>query len=92
MARRLTAEFLGTAILIFIGVGAATMVFGFHVFGVLGAAGLAAGILTVGLAFGLIMLAMVYVIGPVSACHINPAVTLGALLTRRITPVEAAGY
>jgi aquaporin Z len=92
MARRLTAEFLGTAILVFIGVGAATLVFGFHVFGFRTATTVAAGVLTVGMAFGLILLALVYVIGPVSACHVNPAVTLGALLTRRIAPAEAAGY
>jgi glycerol uptake facilitator-like aquaporin len=32
------------------------------------------------------------VFGPVSACHVNPAVTLGALLARRVSLVEAAGY
>ena len=31
-------------------------------------------------------------IGPISACHVNPAVTLGALLTRRLGIAEAAGY
>jgi aquaporin Z len=92
MARRLTAELLGTAILVFIGVGVATLVFGFHVFGFRTASSVAAGVLTVGMAFGLILLAMVYVLGPVSACHVNPAVTLGAFLARRITLIEAAGY
>jgi aquaporin Z len=92
MERRLGAEFLGTAILVFIGAGVATMVFGFHAFGIRGSAAIAAGVLTVGMAFGLILLALVYVIGPVSACHVNPAVTLGALLARRITLTEAAGY
>jgi len=38
------------------------------------------------------LLALVYVLGPVSACHVNPAVTLGALLARRVTLIEAAGY
>jgi aquaporin Z len=92
MARRLAAEFLGTGILVFIGVGAATLVFGFHVFGLRTASSVAAGVLTVGMAFGLVLLALVYVIGPVSACHVNPAVTLGAYLTRRISLAEAAGY
>jgi aquaporin Z len=92
MARRLTSELLGTAILVFIGVGVATLVFGFHVFGFRTASSVAAGVLTVGMAFGLILLALVYVLGPVSACHVNPAVTLGAWLTRRVTLTEAAGY
>ncbi|HEY1644348.1 MAG TPA: aquaporin [Streptosporangiaceae bacterium] len=92
MARRLTAEFIGTAVLVFIGVGVATLVFGFHVFGFRTASSVAAGVLTVGMAFGLILLALVYVLGPVSACHVNPAVTLGAFLTRRIGAGEAAAY
>jgi aquaporin Z len=92
MARRLTAEFLGTAILVFIGVGVATVVFGFQVFGFRTASSVAAGVLTVGMAFGLILLALVYVLGPVSACHVNPAVTLGNLLTRRMSLAEAAVY
>jgi aquaporin Z len=92
MVRKLAAEFLGTATLVFIGVGAATLVFGFHEFGFRSASSVAAGVLSVGMAFGLILLALVYVIGPISACHVNPAVTLGALLTRRLGLAEAAGY
>jgi aquaporin Z len=92
MARRLLAELFGTAILVFIGVGVATLVFGFHVFGFRSASSVPAGILTVAMAFGLTLLALVYVLGPVSACHVNPAVTLGALLARRVSLVEAAGY
>jgi aquaporin Z len=92
MVRKLAAEFLGTAMLIFIGVGAATLVFGFHEFGFRSASSVAAGVLSVGMAFGLTLLALVFVLGPISACHVNPAVTLGALLTRRISPVEAVGY
>jgi aquaporin Z len=44
------------------------------------------------LAFGLVLLALAYVLGPVSGCHVNPAVTLGALLSRRLPVVEAVGY
>jgi aquaporin Z len=44
------------------------------------------------LAFGLTLLALVYLIGPISGCHVNPAVTLGALLANRISLTEAAGY
>jgi aquaporin Z len=92
MARKLAAEFLGTAMLVFIGVGAATLVFGFHEFGFRSAGSVAAGVLSVGMAFGLTLLALVFVLGPISACHVNPAVTLGAVLTRRISIAEAAGY
>ena len=38
------------------------------------------------------LLALVYAIGPVSGCHVNPAVTLGALIARRIPVSEAVGY
>ena len=44
------------------------------------------------LAFGLVLLVLVYAIGPVSGCHINPAVTIGFLVARRITLTDAAGY
>jgi Glycerol uptake facilitator and related permeases (Major Intrinsic Protein Family) len=74
------AEFVGTLLLVFFGVGSA--VFGLDAVGALGVA----------LAFGLTLLALVYVIGPVSGCHVNPAVTLGALMTRRISATDAVGY
>jgi aquaporin Z len=82
------AEALGTGILIFFGVGVATLMFGFHFDG----ASAAAGVVATALAFGLVLLALVYTLGPVSGSHLNPAVTLGALLSGRIKPVEAAGY
>ena len=50
------------------------------------------GNLGVAFAFGLALLGMAYTIGHVSGCHINPAVTLGFLATRKITIVEAAYY
>ena len=46
----------------------------------------------VALAFGLVLLALAYAIGPISGCHVNPAVTLGVLLSRGMTLPEAAGY
>ena len=71
--RKLLAEFIGTAILVFFGVG--SVVFGFHA---LGAPGVA-------LTFGLVLLALAYGIGPTAGCHVNPAVTLGVLLRKAIT-------
>ncbi|MCZ9342632.1 aquaporin, partial [Streptomyces sp. TRM76130] len=88
MARKLAAELLGTALLVYFAVGVAALSFGF------GTAGesYAAGVVATALAFGFTLLALAYALGPVSGCHINPAVTLGALLTRRISPVRAVGY
>src|SRR5215470_12060063 len=88
MIRKFAVEFLGTAILVFLAVGAATMMFGFKFDG----GSVAAGVVVTALAFGLTLLSLVYLIGPVSGCHVNPAVTLGALLTNRISLTEAAGY
>jgi aquaporin Z len=88
MIRKLAVEFLGTAILVFLAVGAATLMFGFKFDG----GSVAAGVVVTALAFGLTLLALVYLIGPVSGSHVNPAVTIGALLTGRVSLQEAAGY
>jgi aquaporin Z len=88
MIRKFAAELLGTAILVFFAVGVATLMFGFKFDG----ASAAAGVVATALAFGLTLLSLVYLIGPISGCHVNPAVTIGALLARRIPLVEAVGY
>src|ERR1700728_3438700 len=88
MIRKFAAELLGTAILVFFAVGVATLMFGFKFDG----ASAAAGVVATALAFGLTLLSLVYLIGPISGCHVNPAVTMGALLARRIPLVEAVGY
>lgn len=86
--RKLIAEAVGTALLVFVAVGVATVSFGFKAIGT----SPAAGIVTTALAFGLILLVLAYALGPISGCHINPAVTLGFLMTRRIALEEAIGY
>ena len=88
MIRKFAVEFLGTAILVFFAVGVATLMFGFRFDG----ASVAAGVVATALAFGLTLLSLVYLIGPVSGCHVNPAVTMGALLAGRIPATEAVGY
>ena len=88
MVRKLTAELLGTGILVYFAVGVATLSFGFGFAG----QSFAAGVVTTALAFGLVLLALAYVLGPISGCHINPAVTMGVWLSGRIPMVEAAAY
>jgi aquaporin Z len=88
MIRKFAVEFLGTAILVFVAVGVATLMFGFKFAG----GSVAAGVVATALAFGLTLLALVYLIGPISGSHVNPAVTAGALLAGRIPLMEAVGY
>jgi aquaporin Z len=88
MARKYTAELIGTALLVFFGAGMATISFGFRAFG----GSVASGILLTGLTFGLVLLGLVAVIGPISGCHVNPAVTLGQFLAKRISTIDAVGY
>jgi aquaporin Z len=88
MTRKFFAEFFGTATLVFFGVGVATLMFGFKFDG----GSVAAGVVATALTFGLVLMALAYTLGPISGCHVNPAVTLGAALAKRIAPIEAVGY
>src|ERR1700685_1440308 len=88
MVRKFCAELLGTAILVFFAVGVATLTFGFKADG----SSFIAGVVATALAFGLTLLALTYVLGPISGCHVNPAVTLGALLAGRISLRDASSY
>ena len=86
--KKLVAEFLGTAILVVIAVGVATESFGFKLFGL----SFAAGVVATALSFGLVLVALVYAIGPISGCHVNPAVTLGFITTGRMKLAEGVAY
>ena len=86
--RALFAEFLGTALLVFFGAGTATLSFGFKFAGM----SRSAGVVATALAFGLVVLVLVYALGGISGCHINPAITMGFLAARKITLVDAVGY
>jgi aquaporin Z len=88
VARKFWAELLGTALLVFFAVGVATLTFGFKADG----SSFIAGVVATALAFGLTLLALAHVLGPISGCHVNPAVTLGALLAGRISLHDAISY
>lgn len=87
-ARTLLAEALGTALLVFFACGVATLTFGFALTG----GSISAGVVATSLAFGLVLLALAYSLGPVSGCHVNPAVTMGFLVSKRFTLQEAIRY
>ena len=73
---RFVAEFLGTLVLVLFGCGAAVLG-GEHV-----------GQLGIALAFGFAIVAMAYGIGPVSGCHVNPAVSLAVFVAGRMGLIE----
>lgn len=81
---KLIAEAFGTAVLVLVGCGAVAMT------GNVGA--LPLSILPIGLAFGLAVTAMAYGIGPISGCHINPAVTAAVWSSGRMSTGEAIQY
>ncbi len=81
MIKKFAAELIGTAVLVFFGCGAAVLA-GFDVVGQLGIA----------LAFGFAIIAMAYGIGPVSGCHVNPAVSLGAFIAGRMSAKDMVIY
>lgn len=85
--KKYLAELVGTMTLVLMGCGSA--VFAGDAAGTVGAG---VGTLGVALAFGLSIVAMAYSIGKVSGCHINPAVTLGLLISKRISGKDAAMY
>ncbi len=81
--KKYVAEFIGTFVLTFVSCGAAAISGGID--GVLGIFGIAA-------AFGLSIVAMAYSIGNISGCHINPAVSLAMLISKRMNGKDFAGY
>jgi aquaporin Z len=78
--RPLLAEFVGSALLVFFAVGSVVL------------AGQYIGTVGIAFAFGLTILAVSYALGPVSGGHVNPAVTLGMFLDKRINLPTAVAY
>lgn len=84
--RKYIAEAIGTFVLVFFGVGSAVLAGG--------GIGIADSISITGisLAFGISVVAMAYSIGQISGAHLNPAVSMGMLVSGRMTPVDFVGY
>jgi aquaporin Z len=79
-SRKLVAEFLGTFFLVLLAVGSAVV-------------GLkTSGVLAVAIGFGFVLILAAYAFGPVSGAHVNPAVTLAMVISRKMPVAEAAGY
>lgn len=89
--KKYIAEFIGTGVLVVGGCGTAVAVNTVtHGFG--GPTPTAATIIAISLAFGLSIVAMAYSIGNVSGCHINPAVSLGMLVSGKMSVKDFFGY
>lgn len=78
LCKKSIAECIGTFVLVFFACGVAALTGG--------------NLVATALAFGLVIVAMAYSIGRISGCHINPAVSLGCLLTGRMTVKEFVAY
>lgn len=83
--KKYLAEMIGTMVLVLMGCGSAVFAGAVQPFASVGTLGVA-------FAFGLAVLTMVYTIGKISGCHINPAITLGMLLSKRISGKDAGMY
>jgi len=87
--KKYLCEFIGTAVLVLFGCGTAVVTKG------LSAGfdeGITVGVLAIAIAFGLSIVAMAYVIGNISGCHINPAVSLAMLISKKLSLKDFAGY
>lgn len=78
--KKFFAELFGTYVLVFIGAGSAVI------------AGGDIGVLGISFAFGIAVMSMVYAIGPISGCHINPAITVSMLFAGKINLKDSIGY
>lgn len=78
--KKFFAEFFGTFVLVFIGAGSAVI------------AGGQIGVLGIAFAFGIAVLAMAYAIGPISGCHINPAISISMMAVGKLSAKDTVMY
>ena len=78
--KKYLAEFFGTMFLVLLACGSAVL------------AGPSIGGLGIGLCFGLVLVCLCYAIGPISGCHVNPAVSFAVLLTGGMKFKDFCGY
>jgi aquaporin Z len=90
MTKKFLAEMIGTMVLVLMGCGAA--VFGADLMHTIGGGISSAWVFMVAFAFGLAVIAMAYTIGPISGCHINPAITLAVYINKGISCKELSFY
>lgn len=89
--KKYLAEFIGTFSLVLFGCGAA-VVAGKTIPITVADAPIGIGLLGISLAFGFAVLVMAYAIGPISGCHINPAITVAMLVAKKISVADTIGY
>src|SRR3546814_8591617 len=89
LVQKLAAEVIGTFVLVFIGCGSAVV---FGNVNDLGDSTGSAGIVNIGLSFGIAIVMMAYAFGRISGGHFNPAVSVGAALAGRISWKDAGLY
>ncbi len=82
--KKYIAEFIGTMVLVILGCGTAMLVGCDAVNG--------GGYILTAFAFGLVIVGMAYCVGNISGCHINPAVSLGVLMSGGMTSKDFIGY
>jgi glycerol uptake facilitator protein len=97
ITKKFIAELIGTFFLVFFGTGSAVVTLliddgvdhGAAGIGLLGGLG---DWLAIGLAFGLTVMACIYVFGKISGAHLNPAVTIGLLISKNISLIDSVYY